>query len=181
MNKHLVNTTLFSFGISFILTGCFPGVAPVAINTGTYLVKSSKRDDLLPDAESGDPEAQTQLGLSYCCMGLGFSTQTATEWLCKAAKQDYAPTQYELGRIYSGKISRTPAPGQKIVRLLIAKKHWPLALMWFERAAAKGHEKAIEKVADLREELDTADLSEARNYAENWSTSPCIYSDVFPE
>ncbi|MDH5738040.1 MAG: hypothetical protein OEZ23_06995, partial [Gammaproteobacteria bacterium] len=80
------------------LSGCID----IAIMGGTYAARSSDRDELQVLAEAGDTEAQYQLGMRWCCFGLGFDTQTATEWLCQAAKSGHVEAQFQLGRIYQG-------------------------------------------------------------------------------
>ena len=160
-----------------LLAGC----VAAGIHGTTYAVKSSDRSSLEPAAEAGNPEAQTKLGISYCCRGPGFSTQKATEWLCKAAHQDYAIAQYELGRIYSGDTSRTPAPGQKLTHLALAKKNEPLSLMWFELAASNGHEKAAERTADLRKEMGDEDVGTAEALSADWRSASCHYDQAFSD
>lgn len=159
------------------LSGC----VAASIHGATYAVKASDRPGLESDAEAGDPEAQTRLGISYCCRGPGFSTQKATEWLCKAAAQDHAIAQYELGRIYSGATSRTPAPGQKLTQIALVKKDEPLSLMWFDRAASNGHEKAAGRAADLRQNLEPAEVAQADAYLANWRAAPCTYDQAFKD
>ncbi len=159
------------------LSGC----VAAGIHGTTYAVKASDRAGLEEAAEAGDPEAQTRLGLSYCCRGPGFSTQTATEWLCKAAHQDFPIAQYELGRIYSGATSRTPAPGQKLTQIALVKKNEPLSLMWFERAAANGHEHAAERVQKLRADLSPEEIAAAEAYAADWRSAPCRYDEGFSD
>src|SRR5262245_14614412 len=102
------------------------------VTGATYAVRTSQRDHSQAAAERGDAAAQYRVGLSYCCMGVGFSTQRASEWLCASALQGYAPAQYELGRIYSGEIARTPTPGQLVAGALIAKRDLLKAAVWFE-------------------------------------------------
>ncbi len=157
-----------------VLTGC----AAAAIGGGTYAVKSSQRDDLRPSAESGDAEAQYQLGKSWCCMGPGFDTQTATEWLCKAASQGHEQALYELGRIYDGEISRTPAPGQKVLRLATAKRSAAHALAFYRLAATHGNTNAETKQEELAQRLEAPERERAKAISSDFSSS-CTYDDVF--
>ena len=156
------------------LTGC----AAAAIGGGTYAVKAAKRDELRPQAQAGDAEAQYRLGQSWCCMGPGFDTQTATEWLCKAAAQDHALAAYELGRIYDGEVSRTPAPGQKLLRLATAKRSTAHALAFYELAASLGNAAAEAKQRDLANEAGSVERDHAARIAVNVSAS-CTYDQVF--
>ena len=157
------------------------GCVGAAINSSTYAVKSAARDELLPAAESGDAEAQYELGQSYCCMGPGFDTQTATEWLCRAAKQENAKAMVELGRIYLGDVSRTMAPGQKILRAVSAKEARAIAYVWLSRASAAGNERAGERLEGLSSRMTADDIQKAQVLAERWPDVPCEYNDVFGE
>ena len=158
---------------------CSAGCVGAAVNTTTYAVKSASRDELQPVAESGDADAQYELGKSYCCMGPGFDTQTATEWLCKAARQNNAKAMIELGRIYLGDVSRTAAPGQKILRAVSAKEAKAVAHVWLSRASAAGNENAGERLTKLSEKMTTQDFQKAQAMAEKWPDVPCEYNDVF--
>lgn len=159
-----------------VLNGC----AGAAISSGTFAVKASVRDGLDEPAAQGDAEAQYRLGKSWCCMGPGFDTQTATQWLCRAARQGHAEALFELGRIYDGEISRTPAPGQKIMRMINAKSSPPHALAFFGLAADAGHEDA----AARRKILEQAASVDTRRQAEALRADfagSCEYQAVFPE
>ena len=157
------------------------GCAAVAINTSTIAVKSAPRDELRPLAEAGDAQAKYELGKSYCCMGVGFSTQTATEWLCKAARQGHVDAQWELSRIYLGDVSRTPAPGQKLMKQFRAKKSQTHAYVWLNLAGASGHEKAAEKLVKLSDKMEQDKLAEAKAMAADWQNVNCEYELVYAD
>lgn len=156
------------------LTGC----AAAAIGGGTYAVKATQRDDLRPLAEAGDADAQYRLGKSWCCMGPGFDTQKATEWLCKAASQDHKLALFELGRIYDGEVSRTPAPGQKLLRLATAKRTTAHALAFFKLSAIHGNTDAEGRHQDLEPKVEADDRERAAVIASDFRSS-CTYEDVF--
>ncbi len=158
------------------LSGC----VAAAVHTSTYAVKGAPRDELAPKAEAGDAGAQYELGKSYCCMGPGFDTQTATEWYCKAALQESADAMYELGRIYLGDVSRSVAPGQKL-RALAAKKSPAHAHLWLSRAAEAGHADARLLLAKLDKDIGGVDLAAAERLAAEWPNVSCEYSDVFAD
>lgn len=155
------------------------GCVAAGIGGTTYAVKASQRGELESAANAGDPVAQYKLGLSHCCMGPGFSAQTATEWLCKSARQGYAPAQYELGRIYAGEVSRTPAPGQKVLRAVTAKSDEAISLAWFELAADKGHERALERITKSGIEPQAEDWGSPGRTFPVLHELPCEYEDVF--
>ena len=161
--------------IALGLTGC----VAAAVNSSTLAIKGASRGDLLPKAETGDSAAQYLLGKSYCCMGPGFDTQIATEWFCKAARQGSADAMYELGRIYLGDLSRTPAPGQKLRRALTAKQSVSHAHMWLSMADNAGDEQALELLTKLNVSIDQDDLKLARQLAPDWQVVACEYEEVF--
>lgn len=160
--------------LATVLTGC----AAAAIGGGTYAVKATQRDDLQPSADAGDAEAQYRLGKSWCCMGPGFDTQKATEWLCKAATQGHESAFYELGRIYDGEVSRTPAPGQKLIRFATAKRSLAHAVAFYGLAAKMGNSDAESRKEALAKKLDTVQQSQAASISSDFS-STCTYEDVF--
>ena len=163
------------FVMAVVLSGC----VAAAVNTTTIAVKSAPRGELQPQAEAGDANAQYELGKSYCCMGPGFDTQTATEWFCKSARQGNADAMYELGRVYLGDVSRSPAPGQKLLRAISAKRNSTSAYLWLSRAAANNHTDAVAKLDNLKGSISADELAEAINLDASWPNVPCEYSDVF--
>ncbi|MGD2133600.1 MAG: hypothetical protein PVI23_12470 [Maricaulaceae bacterium] len=160
---------------SMSLTAC----VGATVSGATLAAKGSQREGLFPAASAGDPVAQTDLGKSWCCMGPGFDTQRATEWFCEAAHQDFAEAQYELGRIYDGDVSRTMAPGQKLIRMATAQRDTPLSLMWLELAAAQGHEDAADRAEMVRGDMSAEELTESAALAATWRDAPCEFDDVF--
>ena len=156
------------------------GCVGTAINASTLAVKSQPREELQPRAEAGDPVAQYDLGKSWCCMGVGFDTQTATEWFCKSARQGNPDAMFELGRIYEGDVSRTPAPGQKVMRAIRARKSPVHADLWLTLATQAGHQDAAERRIALEATMNSGDLESAQGLLADWRAVPCEYSVVFP-
>lgn len=176
-NTHRKLAAILALGAALAASGC----VAAGVGGATYAVKASQRGGLEAAAETGDPVAQYELGLSHCCMGPGFSTQTATEWLCRSARQGYAPAQYELGRIYAGEISRTPTPGQKLMRVATAKSDPVTSYVWFRLAADGGLGKAESRKADLEQTLTEQELDDASRLVENPAAMPCEYRAVFTD
>ncbi|MCA8900351.1 MAG: sel1 repeat family protein [Hyphomonas sp.] len=176
-NTHFTSrlVAILALGASFATSGC----VAAGVGGATYAVKASQRGGLEADAQAGDPLAQYELGLSHCCMGPGFSTQTATEWLCRSAHQGHVPAQYELGRIYAGEVSRTPAPGQKVIRAVTAKSDPVTSLVWFRLAAEGGDSKAASRVADVESGLSASEIADADARMTDWAAMPCEYNAVF--
>lgn len=160
---------------AFAVSGC----VGAAMNASTFAVKAGPRDELQPLAEAGDSAAQYELGKSYCCMGPGFDTQIATEWLCKAAHQGNADAMYELGRIYQGDVSRTLAPGQKLIQAVNSRESRPHAYLWLSLAARADHPGARERLAKLKGKIQADDSTLAVRLMEVWRSAPCEYDRVF--
>ncbi|MGE0742925.1 MAG: tetratricopeptide repeat protein [Hyphomonadaceae bacterium] len=156
-----------------------PGCVGASVSGATYAVRASQRGNFEPAAERGDPEAQYRLGMLHCCMGPGFSAQTATEWLCRSAHQGYAPAQFELGRIYAGEIARTPTPGQQIVRVVTARRDPVRSHVWFQLAAAQNYERAADRAAESLSELGEQERAAAGAALASWQDMPCRYDEVF--
>ena len=112
-------------------------------------------------------------------MGVGFDSQTATEWLCRAAAQGQPDAMYELGRIYMGEVSRTPAPVQKVIRAATAKESHAHAHYWLTRADALDQPDAPRKLRNLGRRIDAATVREAAAMRNAPDRVACEYDDVF--
>lgn len=155
------------------------GCAGAIVNGTTLAVKSAQRDELLEPASAGDAQAQYELGNTHCCMGAGFDTQTATHWYCRAARQGHSGAMFELGRIYLGQLSRTPAPGQKLRQALAGKSSHAHAHVWLSLAADARHPNAEASLSQLKRKIDVVDLEFAQSLVKNWQLMPCEYETVF--
>lgn len=177
MNKFLVIATIFT-----MLGGC----ATAAIQGA-----SRARDQAMilsneTDASNGDPVAQYKMGQAHCCTIAGsmgvLNNQEATHWFCKAARQNNADAQYELGRIYSGDLVRGMNGPAKIGALLTEQpENKPLALMWFRLAGANGNADAADKAKDLREDMTPAEIVQAAVREKSSQAQPCEWNDVYPD
>ncbi len=80
-------------------------------------------------AESGDPKAQFELGMSYRNGQAGTPDPAkAYSWLQKSAQQNYADAQYVLGTLHLA--------GHGVLQ------SFPAAFEWFEKAAQQNHAEA---------------------------------------
>jgi TPR repeat protein len=151
------------------------------LSTATYAYKQGQRPELLPLARAGDPQAQTEVGKSYCCFGPGFSVFEATKWYCEAATQGHAEAYFELGRVYSGETVRSISPTAHVVGRATARRDRGLALMFFEQAERLGFSRARAKADTLRGRLDDEEQLAFGGYSANPAAAPCRYSEVFPD
>ena len=88
---------------------------------------------------------------------------------------------YELGRIYSGDLVRgINGPAKAAAMLTEQPENKPLALMWFNLAAAAGYEDAADEAEDLREDMTAPEILQANLRQKNWSAQACEWNDVYP-
>jgi len=137
------------------------------------------------DANKGDAIAQYKLGKAHCCTIAGsmgvLNNQEATHWYCKAAYQDNADAQYELGRIYSGDLVRGMNGPAQIASLVTEQPmNKSLALMWFALAHANGNPDAAEKIKDLSKDMTPDEITKASLYRKSPHSQPCEWNDVYP-
>ena len=96
-------------------------------------------DDFLVRGNTGDPEAQFNLGEFYRLKNGVGSIAVAAEWFFKAAIQDYAPAQVALALLYMDGLE--PEDYERDARY------------WLQKAAESGSKES----SKLLHELDTAD------------------------
>ncbi len=156
-----------------IKSGCHTAI--FVLFTGLALVGCSglqqapdHREELLAKAEQGDAQAQYQLAKSYCCgLGVRTSTRKALYWHCRAAIQDYAPAQFEMGNILSNFFDdpdRTTAYGAT---------DFVSAYMWYTVASINGHEQAFDVREKLAKQMSGDDLNKGKRWATQWKQIHC--------
>ena len=120
--------------VSFLATGCItPPLAPPQPLIGGPTVS-----DILKHAQSGDVNAQNELGLLYSeGRGLPQNYLEAKDWFKKAADQGHADAQVNLGTLYS--LGRG-APFSDY-----------MALFWFQKAAEQRNALAFAKLGMMHE------------------------------
>ncbi len=125
-----------------------------------------KVDQLIVRAEQGDPKAQYQLGLEYCCgFGAGHDTPIALQWFCKSAEQGYGPAQYEVGRFYG--LRMATHYGESHRQDLI------LAYAWYRLAADQSVPLAAAERNALLKELSSREVKAAANLIERQKPMRC--------
>lgn len=130
-------------------------------------------------ASAGDAAAQLAYGRSFCCAGVGYSTQKATEWICKAARQDYTPAQIEIGRIYLGNVVRSPSLASAAIGSVRAKRDRVVALAWLKRAQALGNTDANRVISFAEKRATPGEIASAEQMSLSSGSIPCIYNEVF--
>ena len=93
---------------------------------------SSEVKALIVQAEAGDVDAQTRVGVAYDLgRGAPHDIKEAMKWYRMAAERGYAPAQNSVGSIFQ------------------AEKRFEDAFTWYEKAAAQGDAQATNSLAYL--------------------------------
>lgn len=169
--------------LSMGLPGCF---API-VEGARQGADAAKRGSLQASAEAGDAESQYKLGKTYCCeSGVGiqksasvYDNELATGWLCKSARQNYGPAQYELALIYAGEHSSgigllAKAKGlltEEALALPVAATYASLALRNGVQDAASLKQKINTKLTPEQQAAQTQSLA-------TWADAPCSWGEV---
>jgi hypothetical protein len=164
------------------LSGC----VGLALQGARAAKDAGERSADFDKARAGDAKAEYDVGMSWCCTidGIGapiYDNEKATEWLCKAARQDYGPAQFALARIYSGRMRKGGLKKMILSSIAPGPKDLVSALMWAK--LAKGHE--INGAADLQAEIEktatSVERTEAARLGSGWRSAPCTWREVFAQ
>lgn len=169
---------------AMVLSGILSGCAAVAIQGASRAADNATILSNEDAATAGDAEAQMKMGDAHCCTIAGsagvLNNQKATEWYCKAARQGESRAFYELGRIYSGDLVRgMNGPAKAAALLTTQRENKPLALMWFNLAAAAGVDDAADDAEDLRDDMTAPEILQANLRQKSWETQPCEWNQVY--
>ncbi len=134
--------------IVFLLTACADNndLDPyVAYENGNFEIA---RQQLLPLVEADDPKAQTYLGAIY---QIERDYAEAVKHYTAAARQNYAPAQYNLGLMLHAGTGTEKSLFQ--------------AYGWFDLAMRQGHSKAQNQIRIMSGELTPNQSMKARDWA----------------
>ena len=111
----------------------------------------SEYDNLRSKSESGDAEAQYQLGKTYYDgRGVARDVAEAARWFKKAAEQGHAGAQTNLGLMYEtgvfGESYRILASGE---RVLLCSEYTEQAVYWYKKAVEQGNTRAQDALDSL--------------------------------
>lgn len=162
--------------------------------TAIRLIEGLGTDDLLAEAQRGDPAAQTRIGLMYLAgKGVPRDDKKAFRWLERAASQGFVEAQYSVGLSYDrgrGTVQDfakarswyeiAAKNGDAMAQCNLGVLHlrgrgsdedWITAAYWFLKAATQGRKEAtanLEWILKRRDSLsDTASaVARYRNVAE---------------
>src|SRR2546425_640274 len=112
--------------------------------------------DIRAEAEKGDAQSLFELGTSFSFGNLGVAKDEveAAKWYRKAAEQNDASAQYDLGLCYDN--------GNGVVKDEIE------GYKWFLLAAAQGHENAKKNMAIIESWLTRQQIAEGQKLASNF-------------
>ena len=106
-------------------------------------------------AQTGDPEAQYQLGrLYFDANGVDHNDKKGTYWIRKAAEQGHPMAQADLGMLY--------AMG------LIVRKNLIEADKWLTLSSRQGYGPGTRGMKDLEEKMQKDQIEKAKELADNW-------------
>ena len=148
---------LFSMVVVMMLSGC---------NTSG---KNQADSELKQRAQSGDTEAEYQLGQKYA-RSASPQTPEAIYWLCRAAKEGHVPAQLELASLYARDAragNNTAVDGPRL-------SNWGSAYFWYTAAASQGNEQALTNREDLAAKMETDEVMEVKKKATRWQKAVCV-------
>lgn len=174
-----LNALLIAGAASLVASGC-ASVAIEGANVAKDEVVISKN---IEEARAGVAEAQYKVGDAYCCSiheGSGlYNTKTSVDWLCRSAKQDYAPAMLKLGKIYSGDVIDGVRVSRRVAQKLAGtSKNLPVAWAWLQLAADREEGNAAERASKVWEKLDEAERAEAQQTYEKELSASCQWGEV---
>jgi TPR repeat protein len=166
---------------AFALVGC----ATVAIEGAQATKSETIISQNMKEAQAGSAKAQFTVGEAYCCSlheGSGiYNTKTSVEWLCKSARQSYAPAMFKLGKIYSGdtidgvRLARRAAAG-----VAGTSTNLPVAAAWFKLAEVNGERTATDRLADIWADMSANDRRASEKIFDKGLSAPCLWNEVIP-
>ncbi len=163
------------------LSGCIG----LALQGAKMAKDAGERSANQDKAQAGDPKAQYDMGMSWCCQIGGvvgapvYDNEKATDWLCKAARQDYGPAQLALARIYSGRVRKGGLKQMIVSRVAPGPKNLASALMWANLAKSHGVRGAADLQAEIEKTATPAERAEAKRLGSDWRAASCTWRQVF--
>ena len=136
------------------------------------------RDKYMESALQGDADAQYMVGLSFCCaprsdVDAFYNNRKATEFLCKAARQNHARSAFQIGNFHSGDRIDGIRWVRRAANLIRGDslENPIIAYYWYPQAKLNGAEEAIEHL-QLLEKQDISQFADPR-------TTPCTVDEVY--
>lgn len=131
--------------------------------------KNETNSELKQRAQSGDVDAEYQLGQKYANSAFS-QTPEAIYWLCRAAKEGHVPAQVELAMLYA----RDARAGNNAVANGPRLTNWGSAYFWYTAAASQGNEQALTNRDDLAADMGAEEIMEVKRKATRWQQAVCV-------
>lgn len=154
------------------------GCVSTAMEGANMAKDKTVRSNNMDAANAGDAEAQFKVGSSYCCSPKNtthgvYDNNKATEYLCMAARQGYAPAANKIGDIYSGDTVSGLRILRRVANAAAADKldNKIIAYYWYQQAALGKDEDATKTLKKLDKQDTSAFTSQA--------TTPCTLKEVY--
>lgn len=136
------------------LTSCAGWSSAVFAPNGAYREKWRKQ------AYEGDKIAQYHYGNSWCCGTRPIASQkNASHWLCKSARQGYAPAQKRVGDMWRGE--KQVNIKESKVKLGIMQENNRIAYAWYDLAAEQGYQPAIQSLEEILPLISDEEIRES--------------------
>lgn len=144
-------------------------IASLILFACSSIDSSQPKSELEQRAQSGDVDAEYQLGRRYAASDLSQEPQ-AIYWLCRAAKEGHMPAQLELAMLYAedAKAGNNAKGGG--TRL----STWGSAYFWYTAAASQGSEEALSNREDVASNMDEGEIMEVKRKATRWQQAVCV-------
>jgi len=176
--------TVFAALVPLLISGCAArGVGPAA-EAAKVAEDKAVIEANWTAANAGEAQAQYRVGKAYCCApgnvhGL-YNNQKSTEWLCRAARQNFAPAQYKLAQMYADHEIDGPRVMRRVVLGVVGTdKDLALSTMWFTVAAQQDYKDAAKHRDSLTAKLSDAEIARSNAYLADWRSAPCEWEQVF--
>ena len=151
------------------LNHVFPFVTILCLFACSSMDSSEPKSELEQRAQSGDVDAEYQLGRQYAASGPSQEPQ-AIYWLCRAAKEGYIPAQLELAMLYAEDAKAGNNAKGSSSRL----STWGNAYFWYTAAASQGSDKALAGREDVAANMDEGEIMEVKRKATRWQKAVCV-------
>ncbi len=179
----MINTRLKALLLTAVASLVAAGCAAVAVEGANVAKDEIIISKNMEQAKAGVAEAQYKVGNAYCCSvheGSGlYNTKTSVDWLCRSAKQDYAPAMLKLGKIYSGDVIDGVRVSRRVAQKLAGtSKNLPVAWAWLQMAADREEGDAAKRTSEIWEKLDEAGRASAQQIYQSSLDTPCDWDEV---
>ena len=145
------------------------------VTTGELPLQTAARErlELLARAQAGNAEAQHRIGHQELLIER-IDSESGRRWLCRAAKQGYAPSQFMLGKFYADDYD-------SVWWFVDTPEDYAQAYKWLTLAARQAHvtgkqdinNAAARRLRKLLSTMKPEDKARGERLLRNWREGPC--------